>query len=229
MKPTIVTIACLIWMCASRAHAQDWQFGAHVGATYSKMLWADKTEDSPWLTIQYPETAFRPSYAVGITSGYRYSERFYSPFQLDFHNKRFAIATGGVVQTADENGQFLTIQADYLDYQLNQLAFSAGIGYNVWKSLAVEVMPYVHYSLGTQKIKIADVIDWREDMTFQQDNDFGISGYLRASVGHVYAKAGYQYGLKRIEEYSAFDANGVPLGKFPIRNTMFLLVVGYSR
>lgn len=228
MKSIIATIAILIWMCATPTHAQDWQFGAHIGATYSKMLWADKVEDSPWLTIQYPETAFRPSYAVGITSGYSYSERFYSPFQLDFYNKRFAIATGGVVQAVDENGQFLFIQADYLDYQLNQLAFSVGIGYNVWESLAVEVMPYIHYSLGTQKIKIADVIDWREDLTFQQDSDFGISGYLRAGVGHVYAKAGYQYGLKRIEEYGAFDANGESLGKFPIRNTMFLLIVGYS-
>lgn len=225
MKSTIPLFTFLLWLCSLPAHAQSWQLGAHVGATYTKMLWADKVKDSP---LKVPETQFRFSYALGITSGYRYSTRFYSPAQLDFYNKRFSVSTGGTVFAINDQGQFTAIQADHLDYQLNQLALSVGLGYNVLKGLAVEAMPYFHYSLGTQKIKIADVIAWREDVNFQQDYDFGISGYLRGDVGPFYAKAGYQYGLRKIEEYAIFDANGQGLGKLPIRNTMFLLVVGYS-
>lgn len=212
-------------MCSIPSHAQSWQWGAHVGATYSKMVWADKVKDSP---LELPETPFRLSYALGLSSSYRYSTRFYSPFQLDFYNKRFSVSTGGTVFALDDQGQYIAIQADYLDYQLNQLAFSGGIGYNVLKGLAVEAMPYFHFSLGTQKIKVADVIGWRKDVNFQQEYDFGISGYLRGGVGNFYAKAGYQYGLRKMEEYAIFDDIGQGLGKLPARNTMFLLIVGYS-
>lgn len=225
MKSSILGFTFLLYICSLPSQAQSWQLGVHAGATYSKMLWADQVKDSP-LTV--PETQFRLSYALGLSSGYNYSTRFYSPVQLDFYNKRFAVSTGGTVFAIDDQGQYIAIQADHLDYQLNQLALSVGLGYNVLKGLAVEAMPYIHYSLGTQKIKVANVIAWREDVNFQQDYDFGISGYLRGGVSHFYAKAGYQYGLRKIEEYAIFDANGQGLGKLPIRNTMFLLIVGYS-
>lgn len=225
MKPSITLFTFLVWLCSLPSHAQSWQWGAHGGATYTKMLWADKVKDSP---LEVPETPFRPSYALGITSSYRYSTRFYSPFQLDFYNKRFSVSTEGTVFAIDDQGQNIAIRADHLDYQLNQLAFSAGMGYNVLKGLAVEAMPYFHFSLGTQKIKVGDVIPWREDVNFQQEYDFGISGYLRGDVGPFYAKAGYQYGLRKMEEYAIFDDIGQGLGKLPTRNTMFLLVVGYS-
>ncbi len=225
MKPSIALFTFLIWICSLPTQAQSWQLGAHVGTTFTKMLWADQVKDSP-LTV--PETQFRLSYELGISSSYRYSTQFYSPFQLDFYNKRFSVSTGGTVFAIDDQGQYIAIQADHLDYQLNQLALSVGLGYNVLKGIAVEAMPYIHYSLGTQKIKVADVIAWREDVNFQQNYDFGISGYLRGDTGPFYAKAGYQYGLRKIEEYAIFDANGQGLGKLPIRNTMFLLIVGYS-
>ncbi len=225
MKPTITLFTFLLWICSLPSQAQSWQWGAHGGATYTKMLWADKLKDSP---LEVPGTPFRPSYALGITSSYRYSTRFYSPFQLDFYNKRFSVSTEGTVFAIDDQGQYIAIQADHLDYQLKQLAFAGGIGYNVLKGLAVEAMPYFHFSLGTQKIKVGDVIPWREDVNFQQEYDFGISGYLRGDVGDFYAKAGYQYGLRKMEEYAIFDVNGSSLGKLPTRNTMFLLVVGYS-
>lgn len=225
MKPSITLFTFLVWLCSLPSQAQSWQWGAHVGTTYNKMLWADKPKDSPW---EPPETQFMLSYALGISSSYRYSTRFYSPFQLDFYNKRFSVSTGGTVYTFNDQGQYILIKADYLDYQLKQLAFAGGIGYNVLKGLAVEAMPYFHFSLGTQKIKVGDVIPWREDVNFQQDYDFGISGYLRGDVGPFYAKAGYQNGLRKMEEYAIFDLNGSSLGKLPSRNTMFLLVVGYS-
>lgn len=227
MKPSITILIFLLLICAFSSNAQSWQWGAHIGATYTKMLWVDEPKDNP--SLQYPETQFRPSYALGISSNYRYSTRFYSPFQLDFYNKRFSVSTLGTVYTFNEQGQYIEIKADYLDYQLNQLAFSAGLGYNVLKKgLAVEAMPYFHFSLGKQKIKVADIIPWREDVNFQQDYDFGIAGYLRGEVGPLYAKAGYQHGLRQILEYAIFDVNGQGLGRLPTRNTMFLLLVGYS-
>lgn len=226
MKPSISIFTLLICLYSLPSYAQSWQWGAHIGATYTKMFWADRPKDSQW---EPPETAFRPSYALGISSSYRYSTRFYSPFQLDFYNKRFSVSTLGTVYTFNDQGQYIAIKADYLDYQLNQLAFSAGLGYNVLKKgLAVEAMPYFHYSLSKQKIKVADIIPWREDVNFQQDYDFGIAGYLRGEVGPLYAKAGYQHGLRQILEYAIFDVNGQGLGRLPTRNTMFLLLVGYS-
>ncbi|HRD80817.1 MAG TPA: hypothetical protein PLL53_08675 [Saprospiraceae bacterium] len=105
MKPFIA--ACTIVMCmySLSARAQSWEWGAHLGATYSKMLWADKVEDNPWVFIQYPETQFRLSYALGLSSSYRYSTRWYGPFQLDFYNKRFSVSTGGRGNAFDDNGQ----------------------------------------------------------------------------------------------------------------------------
>lgn len=226
MKSLILALTFLLCIYSLPSQAQSWHFGVHAGATYTKMLWADKVKDSP---LEVPETPFKPSYALGITSSYRYSTRFYSPFQVDFYNKRFSVSTGGrAVYTFNDQGQYIAIRANYLDYQLNQLAFSGGMGYNVLKGLAVETMPYLHFSLGKQKIKVGDVIPWREDVNFQQDYDFGISGYFRGDVGHFYTKAGYQYGLRKILGYAIFDVNGSSLGKLPTRNTMFLLVVGYS-
>jgi hypothetical protein len=225
MKPVIAAFTFLAWLCPIMSHAQWEKWGVHAGATHTRMLWADKVKDSPW---QAPETQFRLSYALGLSSSYKYSSRFYSPFQLDFYNKRFSVSARGIIFVFDDQGQTIAIQADYLDYQLNQLAFSGGIGYNVFKGLAVEAMPYIHFSMGAQKIKIGDVIPWREDVNFPQKYDFGISGYLRGNVSHFYAKAGYQYGLRKIEDYAIFDANGQSLGVLPSRNTMFLLVLGYS-
>ena len=190
------------------------------------MLWPGNDKDSQWAA---PETQFRPSYALGVSANYRYSTRFYSHLQLDFYNKRFSVSTRGVVYAFDDRGQYIAIKADHLDYQLNQFAISAGIGYKVLKKgLAVEAMPYLHFSLGKQKIKVGEIIPWREDVNFPQRYDFGIAGYLRGDVGHFYAKAGYQYGLREINEYAIFDVNGSSLGRLTTRNTMFLLVVGYS-
>lgn len=226
MKPSISIFTFLLCLCSLLTHAQSWQWGIHGGATYTRMLWPGKVKDSPW---QPPETQFRLSYALGFSGNYRYSTRFYSPAQLDYYNKRFSVSTLGTVYTFNDQGQYIAIKADHLDYQLNQLALSAGIGYKVLKKgLAVEAMPYLHFSLGKQKIKVGEIIPWREDVNFPQRYDFGIAGYLRGDVGHFYAKAGYQYGLREIEEYAIFDVNGSSLGRLTTRNTMFLLLVGYS-
>jgi hypothetical protein len=213
----------------STTHAQKWNFGAHIGLTSTKMLWVDKIEDQPWAYIQYPETQFRQSFSAGLSADYKYNDKFYSPFQLDFYSKRFSISVdGGVVQAFDENGQWIAIRADYLDYRLNQLAFSGGIGYFFIPQLAIEIQPYFHNSISEQQIKVGEVIKWQKDEGFQQDYDFGISGYIRGNFSKFYLKVGYQYGLREITEYSVVDANGAPVGKFPIRNTMFLILMGYQ-
>jgi hypothetical protein len=76
-----------------------------------------------------------------------------------------------------------------------------------------------------QQIKGCEIITWRKDDGFQQSFDLGISGYLR---GNFYLKAGYQYGIREITEYGAVDAIGASLGKFPIRNTIMLLMMGHQ-
>lgn len=211
------------------SYGQRWNFGAHLGLTSSKMLWVDKIEDQPWAYIQYPATQFRQSFGAGISANYKFNDEFYSPFQLDFYTKRFSISVdGGVVQAFDDNGQWIAIRADYLDYRLNQLAFSGGIGYLFMHQLAIEIQPYFHTSISEQQIKIGKVIDWQKDEGFQQDYDFGVSGYICGNFSKFYLKAGYQYGLRQITEYSLLDANGANIGKFPIRNTMFLFLMGYQ-
>lgn len=213
---------------SSTTQAQKWNFGAHIGLTSTKMLWANKIEDQPWVYIQYPETQFRQSYGLGLSADYQFNEKFYSPFQFDFYSKKFSISTGGVVQAVNENGQWIAIRADYLDYRLHQVALSSGMGYKIMNYLSVEILPYFQLSASDQDIKIGEVIDWQKDEGFQQDYDFGISGYFRVNLKKFYLKAGYQYGLRQITEYSVVDANGAPVGKFPIRNTMFLFLMGYQ-
>lgn len=225
----VLLIINLLLIFSYTTQAQKWNLGARIGMTSTKMLWADKIEDQPWAYIQYPATQFRQSFGAGISADYKYNNKFYSPFQLDFYSKRFSISVdGGVVQAFDENGQWIAIRADYLDYRLNQLALSGGIGYWFMHQLAIEIQPYFHTSISEQQIKIGKVIDWQKDEGFQQDYDFGISGYIRGNFSKFYLKAGYQYGLREITEYSLIDANGAPVGKFPIRNTMFLFLMGYQ-
>lgn len=213
---------------SSTIQAQKWNFGTHIGLTLTKMLWADKADDQQGFFIQYPETQFRQSYGIGLSADYQFNEKLYSPLHFDFYSKRFSVSTGGIVQAFDENGQWIAISADHLDYRLHQLAFAGGIGYKIMKHLGIELLPYFHLSASNQDIKIGEVIDWQKDEGFQQAYDFGVSGYLRGNFKKIYLKAGYQYGLRRITEYSVVDANGASLGKFPIRNTMILIILGYQ-
>lgn len=225
----VLLIINLLLIFSNTTQAQKWNLGAHIGMTSTKMLWADKVEDQPWAYIQYPETQFRQSFSAGLSADYKYNDKFYSPFQLDFYSKRFSISVdGGVVQAFDENGQWIAIRADYLDYRLNQLALSGGIGYLFMTQLGIEIQPYIHVSLTEQQIKVGEVIDWQKDDGFQQSYDFGISGYIRGNFNKFYLKAGYQYGIREIAEYSVVDASGAPVGKFPIRNTMFIFLMGYQ-
>jgi hypothetical protein len=225
----LLIINLLLIFSYTTTQAQKWNLSPHLGVTSSKMLWTDKYEGAKYfLAIPYPETQFRQSFSVGLSADYNYNEKFYSPFHFDIYNKRFSISTGGLVQTIDENGQLLYIQSDYLDYRFTQMALSGGIGYLFITQLGIEIQPYFHVSLTEQQIKVGEVIDWQKDDGFQQGYDFGISGYIRGNFNKFYLKAGYQYGIREIAEYSVVDAQGGSLGKFPIRNTMFLFLMGYQ-
>lgn len=176
----LLTILLLQFLFTAQILSQKWNYGAHIGMTSTKMLWADKYEEAKYyLAIPYPETQFRHSFSVGLSADYNYNEKFYSPFHFDIYNKRFSVSTGGVVKAIDENGQLLYIQSDYLDYRLNQMALSGGIGYLFIPQLGIEIQPYFHVSLTDQQIKVGEVIKWQKDDGFQQDYDFGVSGYLR--------------------------------------------------
>ncbi|HMR87263.1 MAG TPA: hypothetical protein PKD51_03880 [Saprospiraceae bacterium] len=225
----VLLIINLLLFFSYTTHAQKWNLGAHIGVTASKMHWTDKYEGAKYfLAIPYPETQFRQSFSVGLSADYIYNEKVYSPFHFDIYNKRFSISTGGLVQAIDENGQLLYIQSDFLDYRFTQMALSGGIGYLFIPQLGIEIQPYFHVSLTELQIKVGEVIKWQKDDGFQQGYDFGISGYMRGNFSKFYLKAGYQYGIREIAEYSVVDAQGGSLGKFPIRNTMFLFLMGYK-
>ena len=231
MKKIVFTKVFLI-LYLTMSYSQEmkmekWKFGIHGGAVAGKMLWANKVDDNPNFFIQYPETAFRLSYCFGISALYQLNNKFYIPTSLDLISRKFAIGTGGVVQAQDNNGQWIKIRADYIDYKINNLSLASGIGYRFLEQLSLEIQPYFQLAISDQKAKVGSVIDWRKDETFQQNFDFGIGGNLRFDFNKFYVKAGYQYGIREITEYSAFDANGNPLGKFPIRNTLILLQSGY--
>ena len=101
---TLRTVLLFLFVCVNvfYANSQKVNVGVHLGMTTTKMLWADKMDDEPWSAIQYPETQFRTSYSAGFSVDYLYNSRFYSPFQLDFYNKRFSISTGGcLLYTSD--------------------------------------------------------------------------------------------------------------------------------
>ncbi len=214
------------------AHAQENQesklnYGFHVTGTAGKMLWANESVSTPGFFISYPATSFRFSYGIGVSATYALNYKWYLPCNVDFINRKFAIATGGVVQTLNGNGQWIAIKADNIDYQINQASIAAGIGYRLFPKISIEIAPYFQLALSDQKLKISSVIDWRKADAFQQNYDFGASGNIRADIKKIYVKMGYQYGVRSIEEYGAFDANGQPLGKFSISNTLAMVSVGY--
>lgn len=223
-------ILMFIFSFQSKNFGQKWSLGGHIGVTHAKMLWPDKPKIiNQSLAFTFPETQFRTSMAVGLSSDYRMNDKWYIPLQLDFYHRRFAVAPeNGNVGMLNDDGQWVFIQTDFLDFRLSQLAFSGGLGYKFIEELAFELQPYIHKSLTKQQMKIEDVIDWRVDDHFQQDFDFGISGYLRVNIDDFYFKGGYQYGLREIDEYNAFYLNGGFLGKYKIRNTMLLAIIGFK-
>jgi hypothetical protein len=210
------------------AQSQKLRLGAHVGLTSARMLWDGKNNENPNGFFQFPITQFRQSFCVGLSGDLKFSNRFYSPIQLDLINRRFSISSGGSVLFMNENGQWSIAKADYLDYRLLQVGISGGIGYKITNSLALELQPYYQASIKDQEVQVKDIISWRAEPGFQQYYDVGLSGYLRFNVRDIYLKCGYQYGLIAHQEYSAVDTSGAPIGKFPIRNTMLLLMAGYQ-
>lgn len=230
LTSAIWMVYIILTVCQS-AMSQKWSFGAHAGVTHAKMLWPTKPDIiNNTLAFDFPETRFRTSIGAGIIADYKFNDKWYSPIQLDIYKRRFAVGTGirGSVATFDAQGNWISIQTEFLEYQVNQFALGGGIGYSFIDQLSIELQPYIHTSLSKQKIKIGDVIDWRVDDNFKQDFDFGISGYLRGNIDHIYLKAGYQYGLREIEEFSVIEANGGFLYKAAIRNTMLLAIIGYK-
>ncbi|MFZ1455935.1 MAG: hypothetical protein WAT46_07825 [Saprospiraceae bacterium] len=212
------------------AISQKWTLGGHVGVTHAKMLWTTKpTIINQSLAFKYPETQFRTSMAAGLSADYKMNDKWYIPLQLDFYHRRFAVAPdNGNIGMFNDDGQWVFIQTDFLNFQISQLALSGGLGYKFIEELAFELQPYIHKSLTKQQMKIEDVIDWRVYDHFQQAFDFGISGYLRVNMDNFYFKGGYQYGLREIEEYTVFFSDGGFLGKYKIRNTMLLAMIGFK-
>ncbi|HMS66963.1 MAG TPA: hypothetical protein PKD18_02445 [Saprospiraceae bacterium] len=212
---------------AQSAHS-PWNIGIHITGNAGKMLWAGEDVNNPNFSLTYPETVFRLGYGFGTSISYSVTNRFYIPGSFDIINRKFAIATGGVATALDENFQFIAIDADHIDYKITQASLALGIGFKLFEKIVIEVLPYYQVAITDQKIKIGKVIDWRKSDFFQQSQDYGISGNLKFIVNSFYLKLGYQYGLKAIEEYCAFDANALPLGKYQIKNTMGLVSLGYT-
>jgi hypothetical protein len=218
----------VIFLFANISQAQKWNFGAHFGMTSAKILWAGTKEYNAWANIKFPLKQFNQSITMGLSGSFTNSEKFYCPFHIDYYNRRFSLGTRGIAQIRNANDEWVTFQADHLNYRLHQLALSGGIGYKIINQLGVEIQPYFHISVTDQEIKIGKVIDWQKDNDFQQDFDFGLSGYIISSFNDFYIKGGYQFGLRKIHEYSIFDIQGGSLGKLSIRNTMFLFLLGYQ-
>lgn len=213
-----------------KSKAQNINVGIHGGTTASKINWVNSNQPAPpgGLSIDYPDTRFRFSYAIGVNIDLELHEKLYIPIQIDYYQKRFAIDAQGLVLVIGNQGELMYVLTDHLDYRLSQMALSSGIGYRILKNLSVEVQPYFHISASQQQIKVNSTFSWRDDANFQQNFDYGIAGYIRGDLGRFYLKGGYQFGIRAINEYTVFDAEFAPIGKLPIRNTMFLLAVGYQ-
>ncbi len=222
-----VFIVGLIFITFQATFGQQWSFNVHGGPGFSKMFWVNKAESTPGFFIQYPETQFRTGFVGGLGAEYKLNDIWYLPIQADFIGRRFSVSTGGVVFVQDDNGQFIAVMTDYLEYRNRQVCISGGIGYKAFSYFSLELMPYIFSNIGKQQIKVGNVIDWREVPDFQYSYDFGLSMFIKAGIKDFFVKAGYQHGLRSITEYSVYDAAGQSLGKFPIRHSMFQLLAGY--
>ena len=119
----------VIFLFANTSHAQKWNFGAHLGMTSAKMLWANTKEYNAWANIKFPVKQFNQSITMGLSGSFTNSEKFYCPFHIDYYSRRFSLGTRGIAQIRNENDEWVTFQADHLNYRLHQLALSGGIGY----------------------------------------------------------------------------------------------------
>jgi hypothetical protein len=206
--------------------AQSKKFGTHVGLIAAKMLWADKQDKDTWSIIRYPDTQFKYSVSAGLSYDIDINSKWYSPIQLDLLHRRFAISTDGVVFYYDQNGQLTAYLSDQINYRVNQLSLSAGLGHHITPWLGLEILPYFQYAITAQEARIAKGFAWQNDPNFQQNYDFGLSGYLRFRMNRFYFKTGYQFGIREGRNYSAFDEQGLFIGKFPVRNTLLLVLLG---
>jgi hypothetical protein len=207
---------------------KKFEFDFHSGVTAGKMLWVDKPDKDAPFQLQLPATSFRMGILMGVCLHNKINDKWYNVSSLEFIARRFAIdVEGGFVQAFDKNGVFVAIQTDYIEYRINQISLSSGIGYNIFNRLSVEVQPYFQVAITDQQNKIGKIIDWQKDESFQQFFDFGVSGSMRFNFRKFYIKPSYQYGLRNIQEFSLIDAIGAPLGKFKIRNTLGSFSIGY--
>ena len=227
MKQLIPLICSLLLM--SQLKAQNFTMGIHTGATATKMLWAHKIDNNPFSAITtLPKTRFGVSVGTGLISDFHLNSRLYIPIQLDFHQKRYAIETeGGIAAVINDQGIISFVQTNTIDYRLNQIGLSSGIGINFNSHLAVELQPFFHSSLTHQEARVSADFPWEETRDFKQSFDYGVAAYCKGNYKRLYLKAGYQFGLREIKEFSIYDLEFFPIGKLAVRNTMFLLIVGY--
>jgi hypothetical protein len=232
MKKILIISTILFTMSispfAQEINEKKWTFEGHAGITLAKMRWADKIKSTNTFFVQYPETKYRTSYTFGLGAGYQLTNKWRVPLSMDFVKRRFAIGTTSQVVFVVENGQLTAVKADNIDYRVNQISISSGIGYQILEDLWIDLMPYFQTAISDQEIRIIGFNQWSKDETFKQNNDYGIGGRLAFNLKSVTLSGGYQFGLRDILEYSAFDAIGSPIGKFPINNTMFHISIGYQ-
>ena len=117
-----------ISLCSAKAQSDQnpWNIGIHITGNAGKMLWAGEDVNNPNFSLTYPETAFRLGYGFGTSVSYSVTNRFYIPCSFDIINRKFAIATGGVATAIDENFQLTAIDADHIDYKINQASLALG-------------------------------------------------------------------------------------------------------
>ncbi|HOY14655.1 MAG TPA: hypothetical protein PLY70_16025, partial [Saprospiraceae bacterium] len=206
MKINIILsfIFCILifhFTAKAQSAQSPWNIGIHITGNAGKMLWAGENVNNPNFSLTFPQTVFRLGYGMGFSASYSVSNRFYIPLSFDIINRKFAIATGGVAMALDEDFQLIPIDADHIDYKINQASLALGIGFKLFEKIGLEVLPYYQIAISDQKLKIGKVIDWRKSDFFKQSHDYGISGNLKFILDSFYLKLGYQYGLKAIKEY----------------------------
>ena len=176
----------------------------------------------------YPAFVFRPGYGFSLNLHKDFSKRWYIKLSGEFAERHTALKTGGYIRLVDDSGQLQAVQCKAIDQKIHQVLFYAGIGYQIFPWMSVELTPYIQADLTNQRNKVCDFTDWREDMFFEKATDFGLSPALRFQWNKWNAIIQYVHGFGKPANIKLTDEIGVDIGTYANQYRMISLGAGYS-
>ncbi len=222
-------------LAQAQRNRKNWTIGVHGNLTAGKIINA-----TTWNTFglyQSISSPFRFSYGIGLAIKARLNKSYYMPFNVDFINRRYAVANINHFPISSSNGNpnsYTWIKPEFFDYKINELLGSTGIGYKFSDKLAIELLAFMQVDLNSQKKKITSFFDWRDDYNNKHLYDLGLAMGFRYDLAKWYVRLNYHCGLEPDKSFGKSSNLSVdprkelnPFIKRP-RHNLAMLSFGYK-